>query len=135
MKKIISPHVNIYKFPVTAISSIGNRLTGLALTGYFVAGGLYTLCPYKEKIKEHYENLNWKTQKLIHYGFIFPSIYHTFGGLRHFYWDKNPNVLTNIKVQRSSFALLGISIIATLVSENHFFKKNIKNSPEKGINV
>ena len=36
MKKIISPHVNIYKFPITAVSSITNRLTGLALTGLFI---------------------------------------------------------------------------------------------------
>ena len=36
MKKI-SPHVEIYKFPITAISSITNRVTGLALTGYFLS--------------------------------------------------------------------------------------------------
>lgn len=28
----VSPHVTIYKFPVTAISSIANRVTGVALS-------------------------------------------------------------------------------------------------------
>ncbi len=28
----VSPHVTIYKFPVTAISSITNRVTGIALS-------------------------------------------------------------------------------------------------------
>ena len=32
----ISPHVNIYKFPITAISSITNRISGLYLTGVFI---------------------------------------------------------------------------------------------------
>ena len=30
----ISPHVQIYKFPITAISSITNRLTGLSMSGF-----------------------------------------------------------------------------------------------------
>ena len=37
--KNISPHVNIYKFPVTAISSIMNRVTGLGITGIYVISG------------------------------------------------------------------------------------------------
>ena len=28
----VSPHVTIYKFPITAISSIANRATGIALS-------------------------------------------------------------------------------------------------------
>ena len=43
MRKI-SPHVQIYKFPITAISSITNRVTGLALTGYYLGFGM--LCFY-----------------------------------------------------------------------------------------
>ena len=43
MKNNISPHVNIYKFPLTAVSSITNRLTGLYLTGLFIGSGLYSL--------------------------------------------------------------------------------------------
>ena len=42
--KNISPHVTIYKFPITAISSIANRITGLTLTGLFVSSGILSLC-------------------------------------------------------------------------------------------
>lgn len=31
--RFVSPHVQIYKFPVVALSSITNRVTGVILTG------------------------------------------------------------------------------------------------------
>jgi hypothetical protein len=37
----VSPHVTIYKFPVVAISSITNRVTGVALTA-----GKYSVLSY-----------------------------------------------------------------------------------------
>ena len=46
MKKNISPHVNIYRFPITAISSITNRITGVYLTGIFIGSGLQTTSSY-----------------------------------------------------------------------------------------
>ncbi len=33
LNRPVSPHVTIYKFPVVALSSITNRVTGVMLTG------------------------------------------------------------------------------------------------------
>jgi len=121
MRKI-SPHVQIYKFPVTAISSITNRVTGLALTGYFIGAGLYCLCPYQEEIKSKYNTLDWKAKKIINYGAIFPMTYHTYGGIRHMIWDKKPHLLKNTAVARSSYLLFGVSILSTVAFEKLYFK-------------
>ena len=39
MKNQLSPHVQIYRFPVTAVTSIMTRVTGVGLTGLYLAGG------------------------------------------------------------------------------------------------
>jgi len=116
MKKI-SPSVEIYKFPITAISSITNRITGLALTGYFLGTGLYCLCPHQDQINKKYESLDWKLKKIINYGIIFPTTYHTFGGLRHMIWDAKPHLLRNNAVAKSSYLLIGTSLITTIIIE------------------
>jgi succinate dehydrogenase (ubiquinone) cytochrome b560 subunit len=46
----VSPHVTIYKFPITALSSITNRVTGVALSvgestaGFSYVGTDFTTC-------------------------------------------------------------------------------------------
>ena len=116
--KNISPHVQIYKFPITAISSITTRLTGLGLTGIFVSYG--TLCLFdKEKIVlEKYKSLDDNYKKIINYGIVTPTVYHTLGGLRHFVWDKYPAIFLNNKsVARSSLLLFGLTLPITYLTE------------------
>lgn len=118
MKKNISPHVQIYKFPITAISSITNRVTGLGLTGFFIIGGIGNL--FNINYKEKYNNLKYPYQKIINYSFYFPLSYHTFGGIRHFIWDKYPHLLNNKSVAKSSIFLLGFSVCNTFLLDNLF---------------
>lgn len=44
----------------------------------------------------------------------FPVIYHFLGGLRHIYWDKNPESLTNEEVEKTSYAVIGTSLALSL---------------------
>ena len=41
----------------------------------------------------------------------FPIVYHYFGAIRHFAWDYVPDYLTNVDVEKSSYALLGASTV------------------------
>ena len=116
MTKHISPHVTIYKFPVTAISSIATRLSGLYMSGLFVAGGIYNLY-YKDDIFKKYDKLNDNYKKIINYSLILPSTYHTMGGIRHFIWDKYPHLLKNHKVNLASSLLIGSSLGITYLIE------------------
>jgi succinate dehydrogenase (ubiquinone) cytochrome b560 subunit len=120
MKKIISPHVDIYKFPITAISSISTRISGLYLSGLFVAGGIAKLTNKDDVIYKEYLKLNNNYKSLLHYSVIVPSTYHTFGGIRHFLWDKYPQLMTNFKVTRSSYLIFGLSSLVSFFVEKGF---------------
>ena len=121
----VSPHVQIYKFPITAISSITNRVTGLGITGMYI--GLGSSLLFNKNVFELYDKAPQPAKSIINYTVLFPNIYHTFGGIRHFVWDKYPKYLTNVKVQNSSIAILGLSFISTIFTESYILKKNIKH--------
>ena len=127
--KNISPHVNIYKFPITAISSIMNRVTGLGITGIYVVSG--TMLLFNKNPVTYYEKLHNYPKTAINYGIIFPTFYHTFGGIRHFIWDKYPHLLSNIKVTQSSIGIIGLSIASSFIYEKYIIKNNLKNILEK----
>ena len=118
----ISPHVNIYKFPITAISSITNRISGLYLTGVFISGGFLLGMDKKNYILEKYEKLENYQKKIVNYSLVFPVTYHTIGGIRHFIWDKNPKLITNKFGHRSSIAIFGLSLTLPFVIEKLTFK-------------
>jgi len=125
--KNISPHVQIYKFPLTAISSITNRITGLGLTGMYIGLGTSCLLNQNQTLIDKYDKSNQIIKTGINYMILFPNIYHTYGGLRHFIWDKYPQYITNKLAHKSSIALFSISILSTILSERYILNKNIKN--------
>jgi succinate dehydrogenase/fumarate reductase cytochrome b subunit len=44
----------------------------------------------------------------------FPLIYHYLGSVRHAVWDYMPDTVQNDAVEKSSYALLGVSGLASL---------------------
>ena len=124
MNKNISPHVSIYKFPITAISSIATRLSGLYLTGAFIGLGLIKFADKEEFYYNKYKSFETKYKTILNYSLIAPATYHTYGGIRHFIWDKYPKLLNNKVVVRSSYLLFGITGISSILFEN-IIKKNI----------
>tara|TARA_B100001287_G_scaffold276276_1_gene286517 strand:- start:2119 stop:2469 length:351 start_codon:yes stop_codon:yes gene_type:complete len=109
--------VTIYKFPESAVSSIANRITGVLLSGAYVATGTLYFCPVEYKLLQD----NWypifQSDTFKKHFFVsslsFPISYHTLGGLRHFLWDKYPSFLTNRIGKISSYTILGSSLILT----------------------
>lgn len=119
MKSKLSPHVLIYSFPITAISSILNRAMGLGCTAMYVGGGTSIL--FDIQLKKYYDSLNRVSKMTLHYCTLFPPVYHTYGGLRHLFWDANPKWLTNTRVVKSSYILLGTSIFTTIIIEKQLY--------------
>ena len=123
MVKNISPHVQIYKFPVTAISSIATRLSGLYLSGVFISTGLINLTNKDKYFIDKYNNLNSNLKKIINYSVIIPFNYHTLSGIRHFIWDKYPSYFLNNKnVSTSSYILFGSTVFYSALLEYYFLK-------------
>ena len=123
--KIISPHLSIYKFPITAISSITNRVSGIYITfvGLGYVGFSFSNELYKNKLYSFYHNLNDYKKTLLHSIFLYPFGYHFSGGFRHLLWDSFPHLLTNSRVANSSRALFIISLLPTMLLENKLKKK------------
>tara|TARA_B100000035_G_scaffold276217_1_gene253737 strand:+ start:15306 stop:15665 length:360 start_codon:yes stop_codon:yes gene_type:complete len=116
MKKI-SPNLFIYKFPIAAISSVTNRITGVYLTNIFLFGGLACLFNYDKLLIDNYNVVDKNIKKCIDYSIIFSGTYHTLGGIRHFIWDKFPELLTKSNVSLHSKLLFGITIPTTYIIE------------------
>ena len=131
MNNKLSPHVTIYKFPITAISSIATRLSGLYMTSLFVSGGMICALDKKEEVYKKYHDMSMNIKKVFHYSIIAPLTYHTYGGIRHFIWDRYPSFLNNKSVAKSSYFLFGASFISTIAIENAWtiiekYENNIK---------
>ena len=122
MIRKISPHLTIYKFPITAISSITNRVTGIYLTSLYLSTGISILLQ-KDPIKL-YNDLDKYPKKFIDYSVTFPIFYHTLGGIRHLVWDKYPKLLNNNIAKKTSILIYGTSIFSTFVF-NQFIKDKI----------
>ena len=112
-----SPHVTIYKFPVTALSSITNRITGLALSGAFVGTGIASLHFPKtlERVENEYHAFEKFPKFCANSVISFPVIYHTLGGIRHFVWDAYPHLITNKSSRYSSLLLFGSSVVGSVI--------------------
>lgn len=113
----LSPHLTIYRMPMTAITSILNRITGIALLG----GGLLVVW--------------WLLAAATSPGYFafadavitsFPGDivmtlsawalwYHALGGLRHLYWDTGEG-LDIETAEKLSYGILGASLLLTLLT-------------------
>ena len=120
--KIISPNIFIYKFPLTAISSITNRVAGMYMTGtFFLFSTLnFTNENTKNKIYSIYNNLSYNQKKITNNIFLYPFGYHFTGALRHYIWDLYPKFLNNQSVAKSSKFIFFAAIIPT-----YFLEKNL----------
>eukprot|EP00560_Eucampia_antarctica_P006560 CAMPEP_0197824848 /NCGR_PEP_ID=MMETSP1437-20131217/2055_1 /TAXON_ID=49252 ORGANISM="Eucampia antarctica, Strain CCMP1452" /NCGR_SAMPLE_ID=MMETSP1437 /ASSEMBLY_ACC=CAM_ASM_001096 /LENGTH=142 /DNA_ID=CAMNT_0043424641 /DNA_START=153 /DNA_END=581 /DNA_ORIENTATION=+ len=113
----VSPHVTIYAFPITALTSITNRVTGLALS--IGAAGLGTVelvggSGASLALMQDIAALGPIVGGIAKFAVAFPCTYHYFGGLRHLLWDKNPDMLTTSDVSNASYALVGSSTLFSL---------------------
>ena len=106
----ISPHVTIYAFPIAAISSITNRVTGCVLSFGCVGLGLAELIGGSGSalyLTQWIGSQGALVAAGAKFSVAFPVIYHYGGAIRHLAWDQYPDMLTNEDVAKSSLILFG----------------------------
>jgi succinate dehydrogenase (ubiquinone) cytochrome b560 subunit len=110
----VSPHVTIYAFPVAALSSITNRVTGciisfgcLGLGAAELVGGGGTSLFILQWIGSQGPLIAASAKFTV----AFPVVYHYLGALRHLYWDAVPDSLTNDQVAKASYYLFGATTV------------------------
>jgi succinate dehydrogenase / fumarate reductase cytochrome b subunit len=85
----MSPHLQIYKLPITGIISITHRLTGICLTIGLI-GLVLMLVQIKNGMLSYLEMqtlLHTLPMKMILSGFIYALMFHLCHGVRHLVWD------------------------------------------------
>ena len=106
----VSPHVTIYAFPIAALSSITNRVTGIAMAvGCFSLGSIEIVGGSGSAL--YVVQMIGSSGTIVAAGakfsVAFPIAYHYLGGIRHLMWDNKPDMLTNVDVEKSSYNLFG----------------------------
>lgn len=84
-----SPHLQIYRLPLTGIISISHRITGILLSA-----GLLLIIPIIFALSQG-ENAyvamqgiaNFWLVKMTYWGFVFALFFHLCHGVRHLIWD------------------------------------------------
>ena len=111
-----------YKMPPAAISSIANRVTGVAMTGAMVALAGAGLTGDTVALIESFKALGPAAVVPAKVGVTFPILYHLLGGVRHLVWDSSkvgnqvtPSMLDRAAVEQSSYALFGVSGLGSIL--------------------
>ena len=110
-----SPHLQVYKLPLTGIISITHRITGVLLSV-----GLICIVVILSAIAagpESYNSLQalwafWPI-KLIYWGFSYALIFHLCHGVRHLIWDAGKS-FDRDTMDRYALIELCISLVITI---------------------
>ena len=110
-----SPHLQVYRLPLTGIISITHRMTGVMLSAgliFFVyivssvAGGAASYASMQALMGV------WLV-RLIYWGFIYALFFHLCHGVRHLIWDAGKS-FDRETLDRYAMIELGCSLVLTL---------------------
>ena len=89
IRRPLSPHAGIYRWPVTMFASILNRVTGVALTVglLLLVWWLVAAASGPDQFALVQEFLHSPLGLLVLAGWTAALFYHLFAGLRHLAWD------------------------------------------------
>jgi succinate dehydrogenase / fumarate reductase cytochrome b subunit len=113
----LSPHLQVYKLPLTAILSITHRVTGVLLS----FGLLYVVCLLSALASgpEAFASVqavaaSW-WMRWLSWGFIYALFFHLCHGVRHLIWDAGQG-FERETLNRYAWIELVASVLLTLVS-------------------
>ncbi|HYL71753.1 MAG TPA: succinate dehydrogenase, cytochrome b556 subunit [Candidatus Dormibacteraeota bacterium] len=110
----ISPHLTVYKFKYTLMTSILNRLTGLGLSAglLLLVYWLVAIGSGAHAYARAARVLSAPLTKVVYLGFIVAFAYHLSAGLRHLVWDTGRG-LERAQSQRSAWLIAAASAALT----------------------
>ena len=85
----LSPHLQIYRWPITMVGSILHRATGIALSGgtLFLAWWLIAAASGPDAYDRFAAAAAHPLGRLVLFGFVWSLAYHALNGIRHLAWD------------------------------------------------
>ena len=112
----LSPHLSVYKFKYTLVSSILNRLAGLALSlGLpLLVYWLVALAAGARAYANARTILSCGVCKLIYVCLIGAFVYHLLAGIRHLVWDCGIG-LERASARRGAWLIMALSVLLSLI--------------------
>jgi succinate dehydrogenase / fumarate reductase cytochrome b subunit len=112
----LSPHLSVYKFKYTLVTSILNRFTGLGLSVglLLLVYWLMAVASGAHAQARAARLLSLPLMKLVYAALIMAFCYHLSAGIRHLVWDTGRG-LERAQAQRSAWWVVGVSIALMLL--------------------
>ena len=112
----LSPHLGVYKFKYTLLSSILNRFTGLGLSVGFIVlvYWLFSVAGGAGPQARVQQLLDTPVARLFLAAMVFCFSYHLIAGIRHLVWDTGRG-LERTTSQRSAWLVGVLSVLLTLL--------------------
>jgi succinate dehydrogenase / fumarate reductase, cytochrome b subunit len=113
----LSPHVQVWRWHLTALASIMHRGTGVALyVGALIAAGWATSLAAGPQAFEAYRGLlGSPLGLLVMVGLTFSAFYHLANGVRHLFWDAGtgfePRTATATAAGAIAFAIVATAAV------------------------
>ncbi len=116
-KRPLSPHMQIYRLPLSSVLSFLHRITGVAL-----AVGLLLLVYWLLAVASGPEAYNAVQAfnasivgRTLLFGWTFALFYHLCNGIRHLVWDTGHGYELP-DVYRSGWLVVGVSVVLTVLA-------------------
>lgn len=118
----LSPHLQIYKLPLTAITSILHRATGAILMGGLLifTWGLVALANGEESFNVFLDCAGSIFGRIILFGWTLAFFYHFCSGIRHLMMDTGAFFKIE-KAYKSAYVVYGSALVLTFASWICFF--------------
>lgn len=112
----LSPHLSIYRWPITMALSILHRMTGVALSLGFVvlAVWLFDIASGPDVYAVFHKYMGTLIGKLLLIGWSFAFFYHLSNGARHLVWDTGRG-FEKEHASASAWLVLAAAIVLTAV--------------------
>ncbi|HEX4157825.1 MAG TPA: succinate dehydrogenase, cytochrome b556 subunit [Rhizomicrobium sp.] len=108
----LSPHLQIYRWPVTMATSIAHRVTGIALAAgtLLVAWWLLALAAGPQYYDTFSAVARHPVGQIVLFGFVLSLAFHLLNGIRHLAWDLGLGFDIHT-ANRTGVAVIGLSLL------------------------
>jgi succinate dehydrogenase / fumarate reductase, cytochrome b subunit len=111
----LSPHMTIYRWPVTMMTSLAHRVTGvgLAMGTVILAWWLVSISNGPQGWESFHAVVQTPIGLLVLFGLTWSLVYHFLNGVRHLAWDLGYGFAKHA-AERNSAIIIALSVLAAL---------------------
>ena len=116
----LSPHLQVYRLPITGLISITHRMTGVFLSIGLVlfVFMLFAIAAGENSYNAMQTFMQFWLWKLAYWGFIFALFFHLCHGIRHLIWDAGSTFAKQTLTQYALYELIaatGLTLLTFII--------------------